>query len=241
MRMKLDENNTIVLNFNKSVIKIMVISDTHLCCKQERLDLLEYYYEKAEDMGIDLVIHCGDVVDGFLRYYNQQANLLYNTYEEQKEYVIAFYPKSYIPTIMISGNHDKSWLRLNSKDIVADITSERKDLLYLGDSYGIITIGNLNIVLVHGHRELERDLKRLNLTPNLIFRGHKHEFAKYIFRTLRVVQIPCLVDHISHTDCRRNFTLGAYYIRVDSESRKVLSSSLMPCESKALKRSLHLK
>lgn len=236
------KNNTIVLDNNKDVVKFMVISDTHLCCKQERLDLLEYFYEKAERLNVDFVIHCGDVVDGYLPYRLQQENLLYNTYEEQKEYVIAFYPKSLIPTIMISGNHDMSWLKLNNQDILADIVSKRNDLLYLGGSYGIITIGNLNIVLVHGQHELKRDLKKVDCNPNFVFRGHKHMYDTYSVNNFKVIQVPCLVDcTISYAKHKQKFSLGAYYIEISPSLHKIVSNSLVVCESRSLKRTLHIK
>ena len=42
----------------------MLISDTHLCSKYDRLDILRYLYDKAEDLGVKHVLHSGDFTDG---------------------------------------------------------------------------------------------------------------------------------------------------------------------------------
>ena len=58
---KLIQNNDIYeLPNNLEKLKLLLISDTHLCNKADRLDILNYLYDKAEDKGIKYVLHCGD-------------------------------------------------------------------------------------------------------------------------------------------------------------------------------------
>lgn len=45
---------------NLNHLDILMISDSHLCNKADRLDILNYVYEKAEKKGIKHVLHCGD-------------------------------------------------------------------------------------------------------------------------------------------------------------------------------------
>ena len=55
------QNNDIYeLPNNIEHLNLLLISDTHLCSKYDRLDILNYLYDKAEDRGIKYVLHCGD-------------------------------------------------------------------------------------------------------------------------------------------------------------------------------------
>ena len=49
---------------NSTHIPLLLISDTHLCSKYDRLDILRYLYDKAEDRGIKYILHSGDFTDG---------------------------------------------------------------------------------------------------------------------------------------------------------------------------------
>lgn len=44
--------------------KLLFISDTHLGSKYDRLDILRYLYDLAEDEEINTVFHVGDLCDG---------------------------------------------------------------------------------------------------------------------------------------------------------------------------------
>ena len=58
------ESDIYQLPCNLETVKLLLISDTHLASKYDRLDILRYLYQKAEDRGINYVLHSGDVVDG---------------------------------------------------------------------------------------------------------------------------------------------------------------------------------
>ena len=53
-------NDVYEIPHNLEKLKLLLISDTHLCNKADRLDILNYLYDKAEDKGIKYVLHCGD-------------------------------------------------------------------------------------------------------------------------------------------------------------------------------------
>ena len=59
---------------NLEHLKLLLISDTHLCNKADRIDILRYIYDKAEDKGIKQILHCGDLTDGI---YNNRPQQLY--------------------------------------------------------------------------------------------------------------------------------------------------------------------
>ena len=45
-------------------LKLLLISDTHLASKYDRLDILKYLYDKAEEKGVKHILHSGDFTDG---------------------------------------------------------------------------------------------------------------------------------------------------------------------------------
>lgn len=45
---------------NTHHLSLLMISDTHICNSADRIDILNYLYDKAESKGIKYVLHCGD-------------------------------------------------------------------------------------------------------------------------------------------------------------------------------------
>ena len=60
LKKPIQNNDIYELPNNMEHLKLLLISDTHLCSKYDRLDILNYLYDKAEDRGIKYVLHCGD-------------------------------------------------------------------------------------------------------------------------------------------------------------------------------------
>ena len=52
------------LPYNLEHLKLLLISDTHLASKYDRLDILKYLYDKAEEKGVKHILHSGDFTDG---------------------------------------------------------------------------------------------------------------------------------------------------------------------------------
>ena len=49
---------------NSENLKLCLISDTHLASKYDRLDILNYIYEKAYKNNVKHILHSGDFTDG---------------------------------------------------------------------------------------------------------------------------------------------------------------------------------
>lgn len=232
-------NKKAVLKINDEIIKIMAISDTHLGCRQDRVDYLKYFYEYAEKYGVDFIIHCGDLTDGYLDYPDQIENLKYRTFNEQKEYVIDVYPKSAIPSFIIAGNHDYSWQNKEGKDIIAEIVKSRKDLYYLGNTNGTIKIGDLQIGLIHN--SLYNGFLNLSKSCQIIFAGHTHIFNRTKTLNSYMINLPCLVNFRVHPSMQnKRFLLGAYIIEINIENSEIVSNELIKCDKDGTKRVLRL-
>ena len=112
------ENDVYKIPSNMEHLKLLLISDTHLASKYDRLDILRYLYDRANDDGVNYILHSGDLTEGFSGRPQQLYELKEASYTGQRDYVVDKYPKSNIPTYIIAGNHDYWWVRECGSDIV---------------------------------------------------------------------------------------------------------------------------
>ena len=89
---------------NKSEkLKLLLISDTHLANKSDRVDILRYLYDKAEQLGVRYVLHSGDFTDGLSNRPEQIYELREPSFEGQVQYCVEKYPQFSGQTYVIQG------------------------------------------------------------------------------------------------------------------------------------------
>ena len=200
----LKSNDVYRISNNLERLRLLLISDTHLASKYDRLDILRYLYEKAEDKGVNFVLHSGDLTDGLSGRQQQLYDLKEASYTGQRDYVIDKYPKSDIPTYLIAGNHDLWWVKQCGADIVKDICNKRDDLTYLGSDCEDLQIGKLKIRLYHGKGggayaksyKLQKYLDAIPLEekPHILQTGHIHQAFYMKQDDTHCFQTSCLQD-----------------------------------------------
>ena len=97
-------NDVYELPYNLEHLKLLLISDTHLASKYDRLDILRYLYNKAEDKGVKYILHFGDFTDGRSNRPEQVYVLREPSYEGQVQYCVDKYPEFSGKTYVIQGN-----------------------------------------------------------------------------------------------------------------------------------------
>lgn len=197
-------NDVYCIPNNLSHLKLLLLSDTHLSSKYDRVDILRYLYDKAESTSTDYILHAGDVTDGLSNRPQQLYDLKEISYTGQRDYVSHYYPTSHIPTYLIAGNHDLWWIQRCGADIVHDIASLRPDLHYLGSDCEDINIGRLRIRLYHGKGgstyaksyRLQKYLDTVPLEerPHILVTGHIHQSFYYKQDKTHCFQTSCLQD-----------------------------------------------
>lgn len=185
-------------------LKLLLISDTHLASKYDRVDIIKYLYKKAEDKNINYILHSGDLTEGLSGRPQQLIELKEVSYTGQRDYVIDKYPKSEIPTYIISGNHDYWWIKQCGADIVKDICNHRQDLHYLGSDCEDMKIGKLKIRLYHGKGgssyaksyKLQKYLDAIpsEELPHILQTGHTHQAFYLKQGKTHCFQTSCLQD-----------------------------------------------
>ena len=198
------ENDVYQVPSNLEHLKLLLISDTHLGSKYDRLDILRYLYDKADADGVNYILHSGDVTEGLSSRPQQIHDLKEASYTGQRDYVIEKYPKSNIPTYMIAGNHDLWWIKQCGADIVQDICNNRDDLHYLGSDCEDLKIGKLKLRIRHGaggnaYARSYRIQKYLDSIPaeelpHILQTGHIHQAFYMKQGKTHCFQTSCLQD-----------------------------------------------
>lgn len=185
-------------------LKLLCISDTHLCSKYDRLDILKYLYSKAEDKGITYVIHSGDFTDGKSTRPEHIYELKEHSYEGQVDYCVEKYPEFSGKTYVISGNHDDWGYKSTGSEIVKSIARQREDIVYLGADVADMKIGKMKIRLFHGtggisyakSYKIQKYLDSIPIEekPHILQTGHIHQAFYYKQDNTHCLQTGCLED-----------------------------------------------
>lgn len=200
----LKESGVYRLNSNLDHIKLLLISDTHLCSKFDRIDILNYLYDEADRRNVEFILHSGDMTEGLSGRPQQLTELKEASYTGQRDYVIEKYPKWYKHTYFIAGNHDLWWIKQCGADICRDISNNREDLVYLGSDCENMKIGKLNIRLFHGtggnayakSYKLQKYLDSIDAEerPHILQTGHIHQAFYMKQGNTHCFQTSCLQD-----------------------------------------------
>ncbi len=195
---------------NLEHLKLLLISDTHLGSKYDRVDILRYLYRKAEESGVKCVLHSGDFTDGRSNRPEQIYELKEPSYDGQIQYCVEKYPKFSGKTYVIQGNHDDWWYKSNGSEIVKAISRQRDDIVYLGPDVADMKIGKLKIRLFHGaggvayakSYKIQKylDTIPINEKPDILQTGHVHQAFYYKQDQTHCFQTGCLEDQTPY--CR---------------------------------------
>ena len=197
-------NDVYQVSTNSTHIPLLLISDTHLCSKYDRLDILRYLYDKAEDRGIKYILHSGDFTDGRSNRPEHIYELKETSYEGQVDYCVDKYPTFSGKTYVISGNHDDWWYKSTGSEIVKAIAKRRDDIVYLGSDVADLKIGKLKIRLFHGKGgnaysksyKIQKYLDSIPLEerPHILQTGHVHQSFYMKQDDTHCFQTSCLED-----------------------------------------------
>lgn len=117
-------------------LRFGLVSDTHLCCKEERLAELHNQYDVFVKEGITTVFHAGNIIDGYIARINGDS-VFETTIDGQSQYVVDNYPhRKGVKTYFITGDDHESWFSpgFNIGGYIAYLAADqgRTDLEYIG-------------------------------------------------------------------------------------------------------------
>lgn len=177
----INRDKIIKLEDYPSKMDFLLISDTHLGSKHDRIDLLDKTYNYAEKNNIKTIFHLGDVINGV----NTQEDSKNKSIDTQLQYFLKKYPCSEnIITYIIKGNHD-----YNGIDIQSFIEANRLDIIVFPSLYQILKIGNDKIVFTHN--------KYKTVKPygcKIYISGHSHKYKTISSPSSLNITVPSISD-----------------------------------------------
>lgn len=194
-------------------VTVGIMGDTHLACKEERLDALHAIYDLYASEGITDVFHAGNMIDGYIQRLNGPS-VLCSTVDDQTQYVVDNYPaRKGITTHFITGDDHESWFMrdgLNWGKMLEMWAKDqgRLDLHYLGHVEADIEfkspVGSTIMKLQHpgggsayarsytGQKQVESF--QGGEKPQILVQGHYHVSNFMIERNVYVVSLPGFQD-----------------------------------------------
>jgi len=107
------------------------ISDTHYGSVWCAEDFIPKVVRKLEEGGADLIVHCGDWLDGVLRSEVVQSQNAIGA-DAQVNRCAKLFPKTKVPIVGIGGSHDASFLEKFGLDVLKLLQWKRPDIRFLG-------------------------------------------------------------------------------------------------------------
>lgn len=166
-----------------------VLSCTHYGSLYSNVEGTREFYREAKRQGATMVLHCGDVCDGYRMYKGQEFEQQDIGWEAQVKRFNDVAPDD-LPTHFISGNHDESLKKLAGIAPGPDLERRRPDWHFLGESYGRVTLkagGSRECVVDLMHPsggtayalsyKSQRIVEQLEggSKPDMLFIGHFHK------------------------------------------------------------------
>ncbi len=197
-----EEIITINNDSNRKNFRAVAVADTHIGHSKYNIGYSELIYEYCDKHNINIVFHCGDVLQGDKQYII--------TPQEQLEVFLEEYPKTKnIITFLVFGNHEESFLETYGINLQRVIEKYRDDIVPLGYGEHIVRIpGNDEIVLCHITHGFESNGIRLC--------GHSHRYKFIADDYNPTITVPTLSDFL-HT----NDYPGAVELFVEQENEKL--------------------
>jgi len=133
------------------IIRIGVVSDTHIGSKFQQITALTDFYKYADSRGVVGYLHGGDFLEGL----HVHRDAVYEQYavgwSTQAKAAVEQYPHSQNgKTSFVDGNHD-GWVFENTGLVSGEeLAKKRDDLEYLGFHSAYVELGSLRILLQHG-------------------------------------------------------------------------------------------
>ena len=212
--------------------EILVVSDTHFGNNNQQLHLLNNLYQEAYNRGITTVLHVGDVTDGNYpnRLENPRLQFLHG-FDEQVGYVVDMYPHiDGMKTYYILGSHDESHYKNGQATVEHWLSRCRKDMQFLGQDTGAITIEKVKYVLDHPGGGSAQALsykpqKRIEILeshnkPKVLLIGHYHKSYHFVYRNVQCIEVPSLCTKTQFQQKKGLInSVGGYFLKVYSDKK----------------------
>jgi len=231
------ENETTFKTDDSHEFKFVAISDTRIGSKSQQLSILNDIYEKADELGYNTVIHCGNITEGLYPTNHDYSDTTFlDDSQIQVDYISKNYPKfDNIKTYFITGTKDQKHLKMNDFNIGRRINKARPDLIYLGQNSCNIKIDNTNMKVLNSilaktytvsyRIQQQIDSFRSEDKPDILLLGGLLQMEKLTHRGVAGLSIPSVCATTDEMNDKRHAnTIGAWYVTVKTDQKGNLES-----------------
>lgn len=193
--------------------KIGLVADTHLCCREERLDALHAQYDLFVREGVENVFHGGNIVDGYVPRING-GSVFESSVDGQAMYCAKNYPqRAGITTHFITGNDHEGWWQKEGFNFGAYLQMVceklgRQDMKYIGhiEADIVLTAGDFKQIMKIQHpgggSAYARSYKGQKIVeafqggekPAILAIGHYHVSGYSFDRNVHIIGLPGFQD-----------------------------------------------
>lgn len=193
--------------------KIGLVSDTHLACREERLDALHAQYDLFVREGVKDVFHAGNIVDGYVPRING-ASVIETSIDGQAMYCARQYPqRDGITTHFITGDDHEGWWQKEGFNFGAYLQMVcermgRTDMKYIGHVEADVEltcgefVNRMKIQHPGGGSAYARSYKGQKMVesfqggekPAILVQGHYHVSGYSFDRNVHIIGMPGFKD-----------------------------------------------
>lgn len=182
-----------VHDFSGKHIRIGVLGDTHFGNRWADKDFLNSIMDHFKNVGVEAVYHTGDLTDGPWQRHNNILEQYAHGIEAQVDDFVKDFPDIGKKTYLITGNHDDWYIKMGAGNPGKLAAAQRSDLVYLGQSEGLVRMGQVNMLLHHPDKGsayaysynpqkfVEAMFKMEERVPDIILQGHYHKLFQMHF------------------------------------------------------------
>jgi len=231
---------------DENTIRFGLIGDTQIGSGYQRLDALLAFYKRCHEESINLILHAGDVLDGWKVYKGQEFELhpYGRSWADQRTMFSEKVPQiPGVTTVFITGNHDASFKNLVGMTVGEELQRVRPDWKYIGADVGTVALKTkqgqvFNVMLVHPSGgtayalsyKMQKFIEALGggTKPDLLAMGHYHK-ADHLpqYRNVCGIQVGCFQSQTPFM-ARGGIAahIGGWIIEVTLGDRKKLTSRI---------------
>jgi len=228
----------------KHTLKTASFSDTHVGNRSARLDLIPKVYEIAEREKVDVITHSGDVFDGQDAYRGHEQELKEHGADVQRKKALEIWPKSKIPTLIITGSsHELVYETRSGHNVVETFVEIARlkgyNIEYIGGRDGLEgskMINGVGVKLIHPkggvpyaksyrlQKFIENSVEEkadLDRGDRLILMGHLHISMAMLYKGVVAFLVPCLEEQTCYLKGKGLYPwLGMWVIEITLDEHK---------------------
>lgn len=191
-----------IVDFGGESVTLGFLTDPHIGSIYFQPEWLEAAFREFDKEEVQFAVCAGDLTDGMSNRPDHIYELTHIGYEKQKAYAVEMWRPWDRPVYMISGNHDRFFIKSSGANIVADVCAELPNAEFLGHDEGDTSVNGITIKTWHGEDgnsyavsyRLQKIVEAFTggEKPHILLVGHTHKQANMFERHIHIFSGGCM-------------------------------------------------